>query len=310
MRKVVNPISKTKSKITVGGKIYNNLIEQGYVEINGALVKNLKVYDEDTEELVKDYEKQLISEEEDENEASSETDSSREFDFEDEEEFDEYIEKDYIDDDIEAKPKGRSNNTYTDYDEEDIDYTGDATYQPYYQPFNPSMTPTFSRPTQKTTYLETFPRVKCHTCSKNIGFKYKMYEEMKNEGYTPEEIFEELEIKRYCCMEALVHPQQMPTVYANPNAIYDLPTAKSSKPKLTKNKYLSGETKTTKLTKNKYLSGEPTKEQVTSTITRDYQRGVPVNRSYYDPTQNINTYKSLPTRQLAGSKYNVSYIGK
>jgi DNA-directed RNA polymerase subunit N (RpoN/RPB10) len=312
MRKVINPISKTKSKITVGGKVYNNLIEQGYVEVNGTMVKNLKVYDEDTEELVKDFEKQLISDEED-YDTSSDTDSSREFDFDEEEgEFDEYV--DY-DDNEEVTTKATSTRSRTyDYEEEDIDYASDTNYQPYYQPYNPSMTPVFSRPTQPATYLETLPRIRCHTCSYPVGKLYKSYEEMKKEGYTPEEIFEELEVKRYCCREALEHSQQISTLYGNPNAIYDLPASKTVQnvSKLTKNKYLNE--KTSNLTKNKYLSNEKTNKKattnITTNITRTYERGMPVNKTYYDPTSNIYHYKSLPTRSLAGSKYSVSYIGK
>jgi DNA-directed RNA polymerase subunit N (RpoN/RPB10) len=307
MRKVINPISKSKSKIVVGGTIYNNLIEQGYVEQNGTLVKELKIYDDETQEIVDEYEKQLQSDEDD-NEESSETDSSREFDFEDEDDFDEFI--DNNDDIIATKPK-KGKPIYD--EDEDIEY--DINYQPYYEPFNASTMPVFSRPTQKQTYLEILPPVRCHTCGKPVGTLYKTYEQMQKEGYTNEEIFEELEIKRYCCRVALEHPQKISSLDVNPNALYDLPSSKNifTQPaaksvrttKLSKNKYLSSEPLTTKLSKNKYLSNAPVVTTGSSSyITRNYERNVPVTEEY-----NVKTIKSLPTRPLAGSKYSVSYIG-
>lgn len=312
MRKVINPISKSKSKIVVGGTIYNNLISQGYVEQNGTLVKELKIYDDETEALVDEYEyeKQLQSDDDnddndDNDEESSETDSSREFDFEDEDDFDEFIDNN-DDDIITAKPK-KGKPIYD--PDEDIEYD-DVNYQPYYEPFNASTMPVFSRPTQQQTYLEILPPVRCHTCGKPVGTLYKTYEQMKKEGYTNEEIFEELEIKRYCCRVALEHPQKISSLEVNPNALYDLPSSKNifTQP-------AAKSVRTTKLSKNKYLSNEPltTKlrnKPVTTTvsssyITRNYERAVPVTEEY-----NAKTVKLLSTRPLAGSKYMVSYIGK
>lgn len=43
------------------------------------------------------------------------------------------------------------------------------------------------------------PGVRCYTCGKVISSKYNVYKELSNIGYSNFQIFEVLNIKRYCC---------------------------------------------------------------------------------------------------------------
>jgi len=46
--------------------------------------------------------------------------------------------------------------------------------------------------------------IRCFTCGKLIGDKYEKYKKLKREGKNPNEIFEELGIKRFCCKRMLI----------------------------------------------------------------------------------------------------------
>ncbi|MHA1338947.1 MAG: DNA-directed RNA polymerase subunit N [Promethearchaeota archaeon] len=46
--------------------------------------------------------------------------------------------------------------------------------------------------------------IRCFTCGKLIGDKWEKYRELKREGKSPSEIFDELGIKRFCCKRMLI----------------------------------------------------------------------------------------------------------
>lgn len=46
--------------------------------------------------------------------------------------------------------------------------------------------------------------VRCFTCGAMIANKWKLYQELLEQGKTPQEAFEELDIRRYCCRRMLL----------------------------------------------------------------------------------------------------------
>ena len=46
--------------------------------------------------------------------------------------------------------------------------------------------------------------IRCFTCGKVIGHLWKPYKELLKQGKKPEEAFEELGIKRYCCRRMFI----------------------------------------------------------------------------------------------------------
>lgn len=46
--------------------------------------------------------------------------------------------------------------------------------------------------------------VRCFTCGRVIGSDYEKYKERIREGEDPEEILDDLDVKRYCCRRMFV----------------------------------------------------------------------------------------------------------
>lgn len=50
------------------------------------------------------------------------------------------------------------------------------------------------------------PNIRCVTCGKVIGHLHGRLIELRTKSYTNEEVFEELDLKRPCCRNSLIHP--------------------------------------------------------------------------------------------------------
>lgn len=308
-RTVINPI--TRAKIGVGSKIYKNFIDQGFVEKNGTLVKKLKIYDDDLEKEVNNYEKQQLS-----SSTSSIDDELSDDDF-----FDSDSDKDEKEIDYGYNSDEDDNNINNDYDDDDKpakikredDYSEEEYNVGEQQVVYESKRPFFTE-RELTNYTENLPFVRCE-CGKPIGFLAKRYELLEEQGYDREEIYKKLGLSRSCCMKNLTHQPQQLAVFPDKNKMYDLPSAKSVRVKKDtdkkeknkkdidkKKKGKKNESSSEELDDNPYLTGKITKDLKKMDLNkRVYEHAYPV-KTNYNP-------KLLPRRNLSKTMY-VSYVGK
>jgi len=193
--KVINPISD--KKITVHGKLFNYLINNGYEYINN--------------QLVKIEEKEYESEESD---ISDESDESKSIDYGSESEEYEEDEEEY---ENKNKNKNEEEEEYEAYDYEEA--------QPIY---GGSKRPGFEhRDIEIHSY--DLPFVRCLECNKPISTLHSRYNELIKEGYTPIEIYSKLNLNRPCCRMHITNPQKHYLFEGEPQPI--------KKTKLSKNPY-------------------------------------------------------------------------
>lgn len=197
--KVFNPL--TTKKITIGGKIYNELIKSGYVLQNNELV--LPEINEEFEEN-----------EEFESEENEESEESEEYEYEDEEE----------------EEEEEAVNMYKNYDEEEY-YGENENYE--YKNLGGDKRPIFyKRDIEIPSY--DLPPVRCMTCNKPIAQLHKKYIQLRNEGMDPIEIYKELRLNRPCCRTHITHtPKQY--LHDIESSIKEPPIVQS---KLSKNPYV------------------------------------------------------------------------
>ena len=200
---------ETGKLVTVGGKRYNELINDGYVHYNGELFKpshkQLKaIKEEERLELERiEREQRMYKQEYEEENEQNEKEYEEEYEEENEEKYEE--EKEY----------------------------------------NEKFYPTYvERKHNYQEYTETIPFVRCFECGKPIGTLHQTYERLKLEGYPPEEIYKKLNITRYCCMKNLEYPQQIPTMNEQLTSVQHVPSTKVVKCKpnnvnISDNPYLS-----------------------------------------------------------------------
>lgn len=273
--KVINP--KTGKKIDVGGQIYNGLIREGYYYDNGQLIKYKEkfVYDDDEE----DDEDEEESEEENVD-YDNEEDEEEEFGFneEPEQEYEHqtanetFLKERYIPDEYDE---------YEAYEEQNFDTASQSVYPNYVY-------------RQPTIHYERMTHVRCIECNKPIGVLEKSFNKLKSRGLTSEEIYGQLNIKRYCCRQHLDHPPLINSFQVNENKMLGYPNTKVVHVKKTK-------TLPTNISKNPYLNTNNNNNINVNTNAREFEHGKPIQRT-------IN-YQQLQSRPL-GSKYRVSYIGK
>lgn len=252
-QKIINP--KTGKKIDLYGPKYNELLNEGYIYMNGVLVKP---------------EKQKYVEESEEE--TSETSSEEDQDYPYDEEEEEYAE------DVEEFVKSQKQ-TYQPFEEKE-EYFEEKVIEP-----QGSIYPTFYE-RKPGVYQERMVHVRCLTCNKPIGVLEKSYLRLKSMGMTPEEAYEKLGIKRYCCKHHLERPPLINFNTANEEKIKDYPSAEPVRVNKT-------------LSRNPYLS--QTNVNVNTNV-RTFEKS--------EPVQTKINYSQLKSRPLAGGKYKVSYIGK
>lgn len=170
--KVINPL--TDKKITIGGKVYNNLIKSGYILVNNTLVMpSISEYQTD------DYES-----ENEEFESENESEESGEYEYETEE----------SEEEIPSKYR-------REYDEEEYDIGGEE-YE--YKAYGGEKRPAFY---ERDIEVPSFdlPPVRCIECGKPIATLYKKYIQLRDEGMDPIEIYKQLHLNRPCCRMNITH---------------------------------------------------------------------------------------------------------
>jgi len=225
MDKVINPISK--KPITIGGGVYNKLLNQGYIFKKGELVKEAK---EKKEKKEKSKRKESSEES---NEIIEEIESSGEYENESTDESGEYeyesIEEIESDDE---KPKNKNK-----YDYDDFDFDESVEYNQHYNYTLPSgnKRPSFEK---IDTSIETFdlPHVRCIECNKPIAGLHKQYVKLSQQGMEPIDIYEKLNIKRNCCRMHITHTSKE---ILNIDDDVNIITNKTKTLKLTKNPIIS-----------------------------------------------------------------------
>lgn len=170
MEKVTNPL--TSKKITIGAKIYNDLIKSGYILVNGNLVKP----SEDIENVYESEEYPLESEESEESGEYYQSESESE----------------------ESGEKSKKSKYY----EEEYDMPEEGEYK--FVEYSGEKRPIYQK---RDIEIPSFdlPPVRCIQCNKPIAILHKKYVALREEGMEPIEIYKQLRLNRPCCRMNITH---------------------------------------------------------------------------------------------------------
>lgn len=221
--KVINPL--TDKKITIGGKVYKDLIKSGYILVNNNLVMpTISEFQND------DYES------ENEEFESEESEESGEYEYETEKEESEEMPSKYR----------------REYDEEEYDIGNPSLTEYEYKSYGGEKRPTFY---ERDIEVPSFdlPPVRCIECGKPIATLHKKYIQLRNEGMDPIEIYKQLHLNRPCCRMNITHVPKEYLVSEEKSIVTGVkPSLTGVKPSLT------GKPKSSLIVKpNKTLSKNP-----------------------------------------------------
>ena len=294
IQKVKNP--KTDGTITVGKKIYNDLIAEGYYLLNGKLVKDESESSEESEseESISENEENEENEETEESVSESETDES---------------EASY---DNEGNNAEEYNNASGSGDTQGYSKSTDANESGEVINVVESKMPMFRK--REISYAtEALPVIRCVECNKPLAGIYKNYETLKKEGLTPLEIYTLLNIKRPCCRMHLEHPQQInlfqPYEYIYNGNEINLSDVKV-KSKLSKNPYLNNNDEIVTIIEGQSRPAYGYNIQAGGKDVGRFSAGKPTlqrkkvinNQVYYEPVE-VGMLKNKPIND----KYFISY---
>jgi DNA-directed RNA polymerase subunit N (RpoN/RPB10) len=173
--KVINPL--TDKKITIGGKVYKDLIKSGYILVNNNLVMP----------TISEFQNDDYESENEEFENESESEESGEYEYETEEESEEMPSK-----------------YRREYDEEEYDIGNPSLSEYEYKSYGGEKRPAFY---ERDIEVPSFdlPPVRCIECGKPIATLHKKYIQLRNEGMDPIEIYKYLHLNRPCCRMNITH---------------------------------------------------------------------------------------------------------
>jgi DNA-directed RNA polymerase subunit N (RpoN/RPB10) len=286
--KVTNPISK--KKITIGGKIFNQVLESGYVFQNNELIP------------IEYVEEKQIGEDFSEDEDVESSDETGNYEYES-------IEDDIDEDDDKSQDEIIKKVKNINMDDSDEEYY-ENNNEEYYENNNEYVNQCYGGEKRPQFYKQDIeipsyelPHVRCIECNKPISILHKKYLALRDQGVDPIEIYKELNLNRPCCR---MHISQTPREYLF-NVDYENDSNNDNKKP----------SKTLKLTKNPLINKPiENKNKTENDIVRVYKNsqfeGIKTRVRFgpnkeYVKHEDFKKPELLRKTNVAGGKYYISY---